>query len=153
MTLVARTNFTVSLCVLLIASLAGCKPASDRSAAPDPATPAPGPTWPAKRKTDRGNFTVTIQPAGGRITRNEHFSLEVLLEPEAGAATPSSVLVDADMPDHGHGMNTKPETIHEGGARYRANGMLFHMEGEWSIAVEVTIGAMKERALFPVSLE
>jgi hypothetical protein len=57
------------------------------------------------------------------------------------------------MPSHGHGMNTKPETIHVDGQRYRANGMLFHMAGEWSIVVEISAGANTERAVFPVSIE
>ncbi|MGB8168608.1 MAG: FixH family protein, partial [Chthoniobacteraceae bacterium] len=109
--------------------------------------------WPATRKTDGGNFTVTIQPSGGGITRNRHFSLGVLVEPGAGAAAPASVSVDADMPSHGHGMNTKPETVHEESQRYRADGMLFHMAGEWSIMVEISAGAAQERAFFPVSIE
>lgn len=77
----------------------------------------------------------------------------MVVTPAAGAAAAANVVVDADMPDHGHGMNTKPETIHEGGERYRADGMLFHMEGDWSISVEVAAGGTKERALFPVSIE
>jgi hypothetical protein len=108
--------------------------------------------WPATRKTDGGKFTVTIQP-DGPITTNKHFALEVVIEPGAGASAPSGIVVDADMPSHGHGMNTKPETAHEGGSRYRTKGMLFHMEGDWSIMVEVSAGATKERAFFPVSIE
>lgn len=138
---------------MLMASIAGCKKAPETgSPLPSPA-PIAAPTWPAKRQTDRGNFHVTIQPEGGAITRNRHFSLEVLVEPGAEAKAPASVSVDADMPSHGHGMNTKPETIHEGGSRYRAKGMLFHMAGQWSIMVEISEGANKERAFFPVSME
>ncbi len=131
--------------------LAGCEKAP--TPLPAPGTPAAAAAWPAKRKTNRENFTVTIQPTGGRIVRNEHFSLEVVIEPGPGAGTPTSIVVDADMPSHRHGMNTQPETIHEGGQRYRTNGMLFHMAGEWSISVAITAGSGEERALFPVSIE
>lgn len=96
---------------------------------------------------------VTIRPESGSIVRNEHFSVEVLLEPGAGAGKPVSVLVDADMPAHRHGMNTKPEIVHEGGNRYRAKGMLFHMAGEWLITVEVSAGTTQERVSFPVLIE
>lgn len=141
------------LCILIAAGAAGCKEAPEAIEAAPPGAPAAVTAWPAKRKTDRGNFTVTLQPEGGGIVTNRHFSLEVLVEPGAGAGAPASVWVDADMPDHGHGMNTKPETTHEGGQRYRTKGMLFHMMGEWSIVVEVSAGAAKERAFFPVLVE
>jgi hypothetical protein len=147
-----RTHLPAFLC-LLIAAAAGCRKAPETGLLPPLETPATTAKWPAERKTDRGNFTVTIQPEDGGITRNQHFSLGVLVEPGAGAGTPASVSVDADMPSHGHGMNTKPETVHEGGQRYRANGMLFHMAGEWSIMVEISAGSTQERAFFPVSIE
>lgn len=138
---------------VLIAFAAGCKEAPKSDSLPPTTAPAAAAIWPATRKTDGGHFTVTIQPEGGTITRNQHFSIEVLVEPGTGAAAPSSVTVDADMPSHGHGMNTKPETTPEGGPRYRAKGMLFHMAGEWSIMVEVAADAARERAFFPVSIE
>lgn len=150
---IIRAHLPISLCLLIAATSAGCKKAPETSQLPPSGAPAATATWPAKGKTDRGNFTVTIQPEGGGITRNQHFSLGVIVEPNAGAATPASVSVDADMPSHGHGMNTKAETIHESGQRYRANGMLFHMAGEWSIMVEISAGGMQERAFFPVSIE
>ena len=150
---IIRACLPASLCILIAAAAPGCKKAAEPVQPSPPGTPAAAAVWPSKRKTDRGNFTVTIQPEGGGITRNRHFSLDVLLEPGAGAGSPDAVLVDADMPSHGHGMNTKPETAHEGGNRYRASGMLFHMTGDWSIMIEISAGAAKERAFFPVSIE
>lgn len=85
--------------------------------------------------------------------RSEHFSLEVTVEPGAGVGQPVSVVVDADMPSHQHGMNTTPQTVHEEGNRYRTDGMLFHMAGDWSISVAVSAGKGEERAFFPVALE
>jgi YtkA-like len=148
-----RACLPAFLCILIAAAGAGCEKASEPGRIPPPEAPAAAAAWPAKGKTDRGNFTVTIQPEGGGITRNKHFALEVLVEPAAGAGAPTGVVVDADMPSHGHGMNTKAETTHEEGPRYRARGMLFHMAGEWSIVVEVTAGAAQERAFFPVTIE
>lgn len=148
-----RPRLAACLCILLAAAVGGCKEAPGSGQAPPPAEQTAPQAWPAKRKTDGGNFTVAIQPDGGGIVTNRHFSLEVLVEPAAGNAAPVGVIVDADMPDHGHGMNTKPETAHEGGPRYRTKGMLFHMMGEWSIVVEVSTASGKERAFFPVLVE
>ncbi len=151
MKITTGTHLLAFLCILITVGATGCKKAQE-TAVP-PATPAAASTWPATRKTERGNFTVTVQPAGGAITLNKHFSLSVILTPDAGASVPTSVSVNADMPGHGHGMNTAPETIHEEGQRYRADGMLFHMAGDWSIMVEITAGAKIERAFFPITVE
>jgi hypothetical protein len=148
-----RARLVCFLCIV-ITTVGGCGKKSEPGLqVPPPAAPAAGVAWPAKRATDGGNFTVTIQPEAGGITRGSHFSLDVVVEPAAGAAVPDSVVVDADMPSHGHGMNTKPETAKVDGNRYRASGMLFHMAGDWSIMVEISAGATKERAFFPVSIE
>jgi hypothetical protein len=143
------------LCLLAVLGLlsAACRKTPPTAAStPAASTPAPA-IWPATRKTQNGNFTVTIRPKGGGIVRSEHFSLEVLVEPAPGVGAPVSVVVDADMPSHQHGMNTTPQTVHEDGKRYRTDGMLFHMAGEWSISVAVSAGKGEERAHFPVTLE
>lgn len=148
-------NLVIRACLLICLSLTSVSCRKTPTAIPSP-TPAPAPptaSWPATRQTEKGNFTVTIQPRGGRIVRGEHFTLEAVVEPAAGVGAPVSVVVDADMPSHGHGMNTTPETAKEGGSRYRADGMLFHMGGEWSISVAVSAGKGEERALFPVTIE
>jgi hypothetical protein len=139
----------------MVAMDAGCGKGRDPAQLPGPGAPAAAvpAAWPATRQTDRGNFGVTIRPEGGSITRNRHFSLEVVLKPGSGAGAPDGVLVDADMPAHRHGMNTKPEIVHEGGQSYRVNGMLFHMAGEWSITVVISVGKTEERAAFPVLVE
>ncbi len=45
--------------------------------------------------------------------------------------------VDATMPDHGHGMNYKPELTHGENGTALANGFLLHMPGHWNIRVSV----------------
>ena len=57
------------------------------------------------------------------------------------------------MPAHQHGMNTKPELTDKGDGKYKVDGMLFHMSGDWVIFVDVTRGEATERASFPVLVE
>ena len=116
----------------------------------DEATTAVDQAWPATLQTDRGNFRVTIRPEPGRISRSEHFSLEVSLDPSTSDAT---LAVNADMPAHKHGMNTKPEISKIEPHRFRVEGMLFHMAGDWVIDVDITQGTKTERASFPVHIE
>lgn len=143
--------------ILSAASLlvfAACKEeVKDTSKHPNP-PPAPAiSSWPATQETDGGNFEVTLQPEGGEILRNQHFALELRLKPEDGDSTGITVAVDADMPAHQHGMNTKPEVSEIDGGGYRVEGMLFHMAGDWVISVDVTRNKKTERAAFPVSVE
>ncbi|HEU4646515.1 MAG TPA: FixH family protein [Burkholderiales bacterium] len=56
----------------------------------------------------------------------EHFAVEFAVCP-----APEGVRVDAWMPAHRHGMNYVPAVKALGGGRYRAEGLLFHMPGEW----------------------
>ena len=56
--------------------------------------------------------------------------------------------VDATMPAHGHGMNYTPElgarVTTADGSRYRAEGMLFHMPGEWQWSVRIQVAEQQQ---------
>lgn len=130
-----------ALCSFL---LLACEPAADPNAVVE--------SWPATRKTDGGSFSVTLSPTDGDILNNKHFSLDLSVESNKGEG-PIKAEVDADMPAHGHGMNTKPELVDKGELKYQVDGMLFHMAGEWVIFIDVTRGETTERASFPVLLE
>ncbi len=109
--------------------------------------------WPATRTTEGGGFDVTLKPGEGGIVRNTHFALEVAIVARGEAAGEFGVKVDADMPAHGHGMNTKPEITELEPGRYRVEGMLLHMGGDWVITADVTSGGETVRATFPISVE
>ncbi len=55
------------------------------------------------------------------------------------------VAVDATMPEHKHGMNYAPTIQSRGDGRFRVEGMLFHMPGNWEIDFGVRAGAETER--------
>jgi hypothetical protein len=145
-----------SVCLISIglAVFSSCKE-DQKTGANNPKTPPPiaSASWPATRTTDGGNFDVTINPEGDEILRNKHFALDLGLKAKDGDTSGITVAVDADMPAHRHGMNTKPEVSAIDGGTYRAEGMLFHMAGEWVIMVDVTRGDETERASFSVSVE
>jgi hypothetical protein len=114
---------------------------------------ANGGTWPATLVTKDGGFAVTLSPTKGAIVRNEHFSLDLFVEPSKAGGGPLKVAVDADMPAHRHGMHTQPVITDQGDNTYQIDGMLFHMSGEWVITVEVTGDGEPEQAAFPVLIE
>jgi hypothetical protein len=100
--------------------------------------------------TDGGTWTVTYAPDPDPIPGNAEFALDITVEGAGGAATGATIAVTADMPQHGHGMNQEPVVSGADGT-YRADGMLFHMTGDWRLVVDVTGDAGTESAEFTVT--
>lgn len=129
--------YTVPLLLILSVSTAGCMKSA-------PAKP---------RQATTKNFTVTLQTSPDPIPVNEHFTMEFTVTAIAsGMKIPEQIVVNADMPSHGHGMNTKPRLTALGNNRWKVEGMLFHMPGAWEIYVYIGSNAAMERAAFPVNL-
>jgi hypothetical protein len=51
-------------------------------------------------------------------------------------ATAKLLKVDAEMPDHRHGMNYRPTFTSLGDGQWRVEGMLWHMAGRWALKVD-----------------
>ncbi len=67
------------------------------------------------------------------IKVGRHFALDIQLCP-AGAAL---LRVDAQMPEHRHGMNYRPSLKQLAPGQWRAEGLLFHMPGRWELVFDV----------------
>ena len=84
------------------------------------------------------------------FTLNEEFDFVFsLTDNDANLTFPEEVLVDADMPEHGHGMGLFP-TTEPTETGYVAQGMLFAMEGDWSIYIYITDDEGVDQATFEV---
>ena len=80
------------------------------------------------------------------------FALEIVACGPAGPF-PGPLEVDADMPAHRHGMNYAPRVAPEGEGRFRVEGMLFHMPGDWRIKFVLRTEAGPVRLSAPYALE
>ncbi len=90
------------------------------------------------------HYMVAFRPEPLRIEVGEPFSL--LLNVCTKSNNPAElVAVDANMPDHKHGMNYRPTIIAIGEGRYRVEGMVFHMPGRWELNIDVRAGEESER--------
>jgi hypothetical protein len=72
-----------------------------------------------------------------RIAVGQPFELRVQLCP----ATLRLQRVDAQMPDHRHGMNYRPSVTALGDGQWRVQGMLWHMAGRWELRLDVVDAA------------
>jgi len=55
------------------------------------------------------------------------------------------VSVEAIMPAHKHGMNYAPTIVPGKDGRYRVEGMMFHMSGDWELTFDVRSDGEIER--------
>ena len=75
------------------------------------------------------------------IPMGRHFAIDFALCPRGEAKVPGEVRVDAQMPEHRHGMNYRPSVKSLGQGLYRAEGLMFHMPGRWELVFELRDGA------------
>ncbi|WP_137733302.1 hypothetical protein [Pseudaquabacterium pictum] len=66
-----------------------------------------------------------------------HFALDIVVCPAAGQPLPATLVVDADMPAHRHGMNYRTTVTALGDGRFRVEGLLFHMAGRWRLLFDL----------------
>jgi len=65
----------------------------------------------------------------------------------------ADVKVEGGMPEHDHGLPTRPRVTQElGDGDYRLDGMRFHMSGYWEITVTVATGDSESVVVIPLHL-
>ena len=157
--------------VLLVALVTGCDRPAQQTAAEETATPpapstspaapaveAPPPETPvapgATLQTAEGRYDVRYVSDPDPIPLNDLLAFDVVVT-EQGKPVDAEVtlLVDAAMPGHGHGMNTVPKAEALGDGRFRAEGLMLHMAGYWEVYFDVTRDGVTERAQFNLELE
>ena len=61
----------------------------------------------------------------------------------------AEIIVSADMPEHLHGMTTRPvTTAGTSPGHYKVDGMNFHMPGWWEIILDISYGRSRNLARF-----
>jgi hypothetical protein len=100
------------------------------------------------RWTQSGRYLLDIRLLPDPPPLGELFQVEVTVRTSEGLPIETAkVKVDARMPQHNHGMETRPRTRpgecspegvcrHPGGV-YVVDGFKFHMTGTWTVTVEV----------------
>lgn len=118
---------------------------------------------PASRSAD-GTYAARWEPRDGVIADAEPFAACFAVRRTDGRPIADSArfIVDAEMPQHGHGMNLVPsiermqgEVDGAGGGELVvvANGMLLHMPGRWVLSLDVVEDGVLERTQWFVDVE
>ena len=105
--------------------------------------------------SNAGRYRVTYLPLPDAIPAGELFAMRVWIHDAETDELLRDVglVVDAGMPHHQHGMNTKPLLTEEHSGAYRAENLLFHMPGAWTITFDIERAGVTERAQTVVDVD
>ncbi len=103
-----------------------------------------------KRPTADGKFVVALQPPATPAAINQIHSWQIRLTTPAGLpVTHARIAVDGGMPQHGHGLPTRPQVTQEvADGTYLLEGMKFSMSGWWEIKLAIQSAEGSDKVTF-----
>jgi hypothetical protein len=106
------------------------------------------------RMSEGGAYRGTIRPQGDSIPQGRLQSWTLHLETASGAPVDSaSIAVDGGMPQHGHGLPTKPVVTRQpGNGDHIVEGLKFNMGGWWVVKFRVSSCAGTDSLVFNIKL-
>jgi hypothetical protein len=106
------------------------------------------------RRSESGLYRGTIRPQGDSIPQGRLQRWTLHLETADGAPVDSAaVSVDGGMPQHGHGLPTKPRVTRAlGNGDHLVEGMKFNMGGWWVVKFRVNATPGSDSLVFNVKL-
>ena len=118
------------------------------------ARPPKGLDYSRTRTSEGGAYRATIRPQGDSIPQGKLQRWTLHLETAGGATVDSAtVLVDGGMPQHGHGLPTKPRVTRAlGSGDHRVEGLKFNMGGWWVVKFRIAAAAGSDSVVFNVKL-
>ena len=119
--------FATTLSALALASLAACM------------TPPADLDLSLQHPTQDNKFVVALQPPATPPAINQIHSWQVKLStPDGAPVAHARINVDGGMPQHGHGLPTRPQVTRElADGTYLLEGMKFSMTGWWEIKLAI----------------
>ena len=135
----------LTLIILAFAALAGCMSSM---------LPPGNLDYGRVRTSASGQYRAAIKPDGDSIPRGKLQRWTLHLETATGSPIDNAtVTVDGGMPQHGHGLPTKPVvTRHLGNGDHLVEGMKFNMGGWWVVKFHVNTTAGVDSVVFNLKL-
>ena len=139
-------------CLLLLALVltTGCRGASQTPEAVAGGVLPAAHDLSTTRAGENGVYRATYRSESDPIAINELHTWNLRVEAVDGTPVDGAVIsVSGDMPEHGHGMPTRPQvTARREGGDYRVEGMRFQMGGFWTVTFAVDAGGKQDRVTF-----
>jgi len=106
------------------------------------------------RTSEAGLYRATIKPQGDSIPQGKLHRWVLHIETANGAPVDAcQIAINGGMPQHGHGLPTKPRMTRElGNGDYVVDGMKFNMGGWWVVNFRLTSSAGTDSVVFNLKL-
>jgi hypothetical protein len=107
------------------------------------------------RSSEKGLFQVSYTPSNGTIPINQMHQWTLHVETAAGQPVENAAIsLDGDMPQHGHGLPTRPQvTQYLGNGDYLVEGLKFQMGGWWVMDFVITAEGQSDMVRFNMMLK
>jgi len=102
------------------------------------------------RTSAQSRYTATIEPPSQPLKPRRMLKVQVSIRDAGGRPVDGATIdIDGGMPQHGHGLPTKPRVTRSlGDGRYEIDGLRFNMGGWWELRLAVTSPAGADRITF-----
>jgi hypothetical protein len=106
------------------------------------------------RTSEAGLYTAAIQPQGDTIPKGKLHRWTLHLTTATGSPMDSATLtVHGGMPQHGHGLPTKPQVTRAlGNGDHLVEGMKFNMGGWWVVTFGINGALGRDSVVFNLKL-
>jgi len=120
----------------------------------NPITPTPGLDFSTTRLSDNGLFRVSYVSSENVVPVNKMHQWTLHVETADGELIENATItVDGDMPEHGHGLPTRPQvTEYLGNGDYLVEGLKFQMGGWWVMDFTITANSQTDAVHFNMNL-
>ena len=128
----------LSVSTLVLATLSAC------------VTPPTDLDWSLQHPSQDSRYVVTLQPPATPPAINQIHAWQVRLRsPDGRPVTRAHIGVDGGMPQHGHGLPTRPQVTRElADGTYLLEGMKFSMPGWWEIKLTIAAADGTDKVTF-----
>jgi hypothetical protein len=105
------------------------------------------------RASGGGLYRATLEP-GGQVRVGRMQTMRLQVRDAAGQPLDrASIAIDGGMPQHGHGLPTRPRvTTNHGNGVYEVEGMRFNMGGWWVVKFRIDSAAGADSVVFNLDL-
>jgi hypothetical protein len=105
------------------------------------------------RATSTGLYRVTLQPPSPLVKRKLQKVNVGVVDAGGRPVEGARIAVDGGMPEHGHGLPTRPRmTGRIGEGRYEIDGVRFNMGGWWEFKLKIAAAAGTDSVTFNLDL-
>ena len=139
-----RTAFVAALAVVAAVAVTGCGHVMMMMHGNNVARPSATEFGTGPRASASRQFTATLQPDQPLRPRRMQTVRVAIFDAEGRPVDDATIQIDGGMPQHGHGLPTRPRVTRAlGNGLYEIEGVRFNMGGWWEfkLAVKTDSGA------------